>query len=242
MTSTRICKFALSCTASMLLCGAPLVAQTTMGAPGSPSQNGTQAPGTPGSQPNSTTGGASDMGGMSTGGMRGSSATDMDNSSMSAGKASMDDKHFMKEAMEGDMAEIQLAHLAQQKASSDQVKQFAQRMIDDHTKLDAQMKPMAQQLGVDAPTELSAKHKAVEAKLQGLSGAQFDQEYMKAMVNDHHEDDQAFLREENAAKDPTLKNAVSQAEPIIADHLRMAQDVEKSLKGKSSSAGSNSPM
>jgi putative membrane protein len=156
-----------------------------------------------------------------------------DNSNMSggSGKVTADDKHFMKEAMEGDMAEIQLAQLAQQKASSGQVKQFAQRMIDDHTKLDAQMKPLAQQFGVDAPTDLSAKHKAVQGKLQALSGAKFDQEYVKAMVSDHREDDQAFLRESTLTTDPTLKNAVSQAEPIIAEHLRMAQDLEKSLKG-----------
>lgn len=151
------------------------------------------------------------------------------------GKVSAEDKHFMKEAMEGDMAEIQLAKLAQQKASSDQVKQFAQRMIDDHTKLDAQMKPMAQQFGVEAPTDLDAKHKSVEAKLQNLSGEQFDQEYMKDMVGDHRQDDQAFLREETSASSPELKNAVTQAEPIISEHLRMAQDVEKSLKGKGSS-------
>jgi putative membrane protein len=142
----------------------------------------------------------------------------------------------MVSAMEGDMAEIQLARLAQQKASSSQVKEFAQRMIDDHTKLDAEMKPMAQQFGVEAPTDLSAKHKAVQSKLQGLSGDNFDQEYVKAMVSDHSEDDQAFLREQTMAKDPTLKNAVTQAEPIIAEHLRMAKDLEKSLKGKGSSS------
>lgn len=55
------------------------------------------------------------------------------------------------------------------------------------------------------------------------------------MVSDHREDDQAFQRELATAKDPTLKNAVSQAEPIIAEHLRMAQDMEKSMKGSQGS-------
>jgi putative membrane protein len=230
MGSTRIFKGVICLAASMLLCGALVLAQDQTGNPGSSS--GT----------NSTTGGASSgsgsMSGSSAGSMQGSSANGMkDNSNMSggSGKVTADDKHFMKEAMEGDMAEIQLAQLAQQKASSDQVKQFAQRMIDDHTKLDAQMKPLAQQFGVDAPSDLSAKHKTVQNKLQGLSGAKFDQEYVKAMVSDHREDDQAFLRESTLTTDPTLKNAVSQAEPIIAEHLRMAQDLEKSLKGSQGS-------
>jgi putative membrane protein len=212
--------------ASVLLCAAPALAQDQTGNPGSNSgTNSTTSGGTSGS---------GSMSGNSTGSMQGSSASGMrDNSNMSggSGKVTADDKNFMKEAMEGDMAEIQLAQLAQQKASSDQVKQFAQRMIDDHTKLDAQMKPLAQQFGLDAPTDLSAKHKAVQNKLQALSGAKFDQEYVKAMVSDHREDDQAFLRESTLTTDPTLKNAVTQAEPIIAEHLRMAQDLEKSMKG-----------
>lgn len=233
MASTRISKAALGFAASLMLCTAPVVAQSTMGAP-----SGSQS--TPGGQSNGSTSGASqgNMSGSSAGAMQGTSGTSgMQGSSGMAGEAgklTAGDKHFMREALEGDMAEIQLAQLAQQKASSDQVKQFAQRMIDDHTKLDAQMKPMAQQFGVEAPAELSAKHKAVQSKLQNLSGEQFDRAYARAMVSDHREDDQAFLREGTNAKEPTLKNAVSQAEPIIADHLRMAQELEKSLNGKGS--------
>jgi putative membrane protein len=209
----------------MLLCGAPVIAQEGMGQPGSPASSN-----------NST-------GSMTSTGEQGRSATGMQensSTSVSSAQASAADKSFMKEAMMGDMAEIQLAQLAQQKASSDQVKQFAQRMIDDHTKLEAQMKPLAQQFGVDAPSDLDSKHKSLQSRLQGLSGDKFDQEYMKAMVADHREDDQKFLREENSAKSPELKNAVTQAEPIIAEHLRMAQDIDKSLKGKGSNSGSTS--
>ena len=245
MASTRMCRFALCCAASMLLCGAPAVAQqTTGGSGGASGSTGTQS----GTQSNSTTGGASSGGmtGTSTGSMQGSSGGGMqqDNATMSggAGKISAEDKRFMKEAMEGSMAEIQLGQLAQQKASNDQVKQFAQRMIDDHTKLNAQMGPLAQQFGVETPTDLDSKHKSIQSRLEGMSGEKFDQEYMKAMVADHRDDHQKFLREEATAKDPTLKNAVTQAEPIIAEHLRMAQDIDKSLKGKGSSSGSNSSM
>lgn len=232
MASARMCKAAFCFAASMLLCGAPMLAQQTPGAPGTPGSNSTYPSGqAPGSMPGNPSGNPA-------GTMPGSpSATMPDNSSMSggAGKVSAEDKSFMKEAMAGDMAEIQLAQLAQQKASSDQVKQFAQRMITDHTKLDAQMKPLAQQFGVEAPTDLDAKHKALQTKLQALSGSQFDQEYIKAMVADHSEDDQAFIREETTASSPDLKSAVTQAEPTIAEHLRMAEDIQKSMKGKGSS-------
>lgn len=230
MAGSRISKAGFCLAASMFLCGAPMLAQGMPSQPGTPgSNNGTTNPSgqAPGSMPGQTPAGS----------MPGNPSASMPDNAMSgmAGKVSAEDKHFMKDAMEGDMAEIQLAKLAQQKASSDQVKQFAQRMIDDHTKLDAQMKPMAQQFGVEAPTDLDAKHKAIEAKLQNLSGEQFDQEYIKEMVSDHRQDDQAFLREESSASSPELKNAVTQAEPIISEHLRMAQDIEKSMKGKASS-------
>lgn len=228
MANARMCKAAFCFAASMLLCGAPLLAQGMPGQPGTPGNNGTT---NPSGQPPNTMPGQNP-----TGTMPGNPSTMPDNSMGGmAGNVSMEDKQFMRTAMEGDMAEIQFSQLAQQKSSNDQVKQFAQRMVDDHTKLDAQLKPMATQAGVEAPAGLSAKHKAELTKLQALSGDKFDEEYVKAMVNDHREADQAFQSEGTNAKSQDLKSAVTQAQPIIADHLRMAQDLEKSTKGKSSS-------
>src|SRR5579863_5273324 len=87
-----------------------------------------------------------------------------------AGQPSMIDKMFVRKAMEGSMAEVQLGQLTLQKSNNDQVKQFAQHMIDDHTKLNEQMKPVAQQLGVSAPTQVSKKDRKTMDKLQALSG------------------------------------------------------------------------
>ncbi len=69
------------------------------------------------------------------------------------------DRMFVGKAMQGSMAEVQLGQLTLQKSNNDQVKQFAQRMIDDHTKLNEQMKPVAQQLGVAVPNQVSKKDK-----------------------------------------------------------------------------------
>jgi putative membrane protein len=230
--------------ATAMLFGAPALAQDTMGAAGS-SQTPVSSQVTPGSS--QATPGAASSGSMShgsAGSMQGGSASGMGNTSTTAGGGKLDaqDKKFMQTAMEGNMAEIQLGQLALQKASSDQVKQFAQHMIDDHTKLSSDMKPLALRLGVEPPTALSSKHKAVEAKLQGLSGAQFDQAYVKAMVDDHQEDDQLFLKEQASAKYSSLKDAVTQSEPVIASHLKMAQELEKSTKGDGSSASKSSSM
>jgi putative membrane protein len=76
---------------------------------------------------------------------------------MKADQQAAIDKIFVKRAMQGSIAEVQLGELTLQKSNNDQVKQFARKMIDDHTKLNEQMRPVAQQLGVEIPTEVSKK-------------------------------------------------------------------------------------
>src|ERR1700739_13500 len=90
------------------------------------------------------------------------------------GQASPLDKMFVRKALQGGMAEVQLGQLTLQKSNNDQVKQFAQKMIDDHTKLGEQMKPVAQQLGVPEPNGPSKRDKATMAKLQSLSGSAYN--------------------------------------------------------------------
>src|SRR5271154_3917818 len=104
------------------------------------------------------------------------------NSLNTPGQASPMDKMFVRKALQGGMAEVQLGQLTLQKSNNDRLKQFAQKMIDDHTKLGEQMKPVAQQLGVPEPNGVSKKDKATMAKLQALSGSAYDEAYIKDMV------------------------------------------------------------
>ena len=143
------------------------------------------------------------------------------------GQTSALDKVFVRKAMQGGMAEIQLAQLTLQKADNDQVKQFAQRMIDDHTKMNDQLKPVAQQLGVDVPAQISKKDRATMAKLEALSGPAYDQAYIKDMVKDHKQDLSDFQAEASSGQDQTVKDAASQGSKVIAQHLQMAQQMAK---------------
>ena len=139
------------------------------------------------------------------------------------------DRKFLTDAMQGDMAEIQLAQLALQKTSNPDVKQFAQKMVDDHTKMDEQIKPIADQLGVPAPTELPAKVSTLMTKLQAVNGADFDKQYTRAMVSDHRDDDAEFKKEETSGKSQAVKDAATQGEPTIAEHLQLAEALEKKM-------------
>ena len=135
------------------------------------------------------------------------------------------DKHFVHTALQGGMAEVQLGQLALQKSSNDDVKQFAQKMVDDHTKLGDQLKPIAQQMNVTIPDAPSGKDKATMAKLQALNGDAFDKAYIRDMVKDHEKDQKLFKDEAQTTTNPDLKQAVTQAEQVIDGHLQMAKQL-----------------
>jgi putative membrane protein len=141
------------------------------------------------------------------------------------GGTQLQDKVFLQKASEGGMAEIQLGQLAAQKGNSGEVKEFGQKMVEDHTRLNDQMKPIADTLGVNAPKHLNKADQAEYEKLSNLSGDAFDQEYITDMVKDHRKDLHEFRREETATSNPDLKQAVSQAEQIISQHLSMIQGI-----------------
>jgi putative membrane protein len=137
------------------------------------------------------------------------------------------DKIFLKKAMEGSIAQVQLAQLTLQKSNNDQVKQFARKMIDGHTKLNEEMKPVAQQLHVDIPTEVSKKDKSLISKMQALSGAAYDQAYIKGMVREYKQDLSEFRMEASNGYHPSARNAATQGSKTISEHLQMAEQLAK---------------
>ena len=134
------------------------------------------------------------------------------------------DKKFMKDAAEGGIAEVELGRLAAEKASNADVKKFGQRMVDDHQKANDQLKQLAAQKHVELPQEPSAKDKAAKARLEKLSGEQFDRAYMQDMVKDHKKDVADFQRESKTATDPDVKSFASQTLPTLEDHLKQAEN------------------
>src|SRR4051812_9684826 len=95
------------------------------------------------------------------------------------------DKTFATEAAHGGLAEVQLGQLALQKASSPQVKGFAQRMVTDHTQANQDLMQLAKSENLTLPTQLDPKHKSEMERLSALSGNAFDAAYMQQMVQDH---------------------------------------------------------
>src|SRR3569833_1244730 len=109
---------------------------------------------------------------------------------------------FVSNALEGGMAEVQLGQLAQQKSQSNDVKQFGAKMVNDHGQMGEKwFKPVAQQMGISEPSGPSKKDKKEIEKLQGLSGDEFDREYIAMMVKDHQKDLKEFQTQAESAQD-----------------------------------------
>src|SRR5258708_37098481 len=130
----------------------------------------------------------------------------------------MQDKMFLRKATEGGIAEVKLGQLAAQKGSSDDVKAFGQKMVEDHTRLNLEIAQVADSMGVMLPKSMNKEDQAEYDKLNALSGNDFDIEYLTFMVKDHHKDLHEFRMEAASPTDPALHNEVVKAHDVIHDH------------------------
>ena len=164
-------------------------------------------------------------------------------SSAKTATASKAAQAFLKEGMQGDMAEVKMGELAQQKGQSDGVKTFGETLAKDHGDHLKKLEAASSEMGASAPDAVSAKQKADYDKLSKLSGDKFDREFAKHMVMDHKKDVADFQKEAKNGGDDQIKNFAQQTLPTLQEHLKMAQDTHSKVKGSGSASkaqGSNS--
>lgn len=142
----------------------------------------------------------------------------------------VDDKKFLKDSALGGMTEVELGKLAAQKASSDAVKQFGQRMVDDHSKANEQLKQVAGRSNIEVPAALDSKHQSRVDKLAKLSGPAFDKAYVKDQVKDHERDVDDFKSEAQGGSDPNVKQFAMKTLPTLQEHLSAVKDLKKTVK------------
>ena len=143
--------------------------------------------------------------------------------------AAVSDTQFAKKAAQGGMAEVKLGQLAQEKGTSDTVKKFGQRMVEDHTKAGDELKRAAAQDNITLPDTISAKDKGTYDELSKLSGAAFDRAYARDMVKDHEEDIADFNKEANGGKNAAIKDFATQTLPTLQDHLKEAKEMRQNV-------------
>jgi putative membrane protein len=151
------------------------------------------------------------------------------------GQLSSSDYKFVSEAAAGGMAEVQLGQIARDRATDPAVKEFADKMVKDHSQADQQLSQLASQKGATLPTDIPAAEKRETDRLLKLSGAEFDRAYMKHMLRDHKTDVKEFERESKSAADPDVQSWASKTLPTLQDHLKMAEDIDANVKSGTSS-------
>lgn len=145
------------------------------------------------------------------------------------------DRDFVAEMIAGGQAEVELGKLAQEKSSNKQVKDFAAMMVRDHTKAGEELKAVATSAHVDL-TQANAdndKHQDLRERLAKLSGAQFDREYINAMVDDHEDAVNDVQDKADGADNPDIKAWASKTLPTLKTHLERAKQIDEALGKRS---------
>ena len=141
------------------------------------------------------------------------------------GTNSVGDQVFVSSVLESDAVQEQLGQLAQQKSESPDVKQLAQNMAQNRAKLDDQLKPLADKLDVHKPNKPSKKVRQELAKLETLSGPQFDEEYIRTAAKDNERVVKDFNSEAQTSQDPTLQLAAKQDATVLAQHQQALEKI-----------------
>lgn len=131
----------------------------------------------------------------------------------------MSAQDFAATAASSDMFEIQSSELALEKAQSDQVKEFAQQMIDDHTAASEELKTAAEQDGATVPTEMNEQHATQLEDLNGTAEDGFDAAYIKAQVAAHEEAVTLMTGYAENGEEGALKAHAEKTAPVIEQHL-----------------------
>jgi putative membrane protein len=134
------------------------------------------------------------------------------------------DQAFVEDTLKGNDAQVQMSQIAQQKASSGDVKEFSQRMIQIHTQLNQQLVPLAKQLDVNQEQKPSKQAKKEIAQLQQLSGPEFDTAYLQAMAKEQEHSLKQFKSEESA-QNPMIQKVAKFDEPVLTQHYQILQKI-----------------
>lgn len=148
-----------------------------------------------------------------------------------AGQPAKEDQEFLVEAASGGLMEVQLGQMAAQKAANAQVKQFGQMMVDDHSKVNEELKALAARKNITIPTTPGEDHRDNVKKLtDSKGGKEFDKDYVDLMVDDHKEDVDKFEKAAKDCKDPDIKAFAAKHLPHLQMHLQKARTLQETVK------------
>jgi putative membrane protein len=138
-------------------------------------------------------------------------------------RLSSKDRYFLAEAIQGDLAEVNMGRLAQQKGRTSQVRQFGKTLEQDHSAHLQKTQQLAERNGLVPPTAPNAKQRAMHERMKELSGTRFDIAFARDMVNDHEKDIRKYQKQ--ARSGSPLSGFARQTVPALEKHLEMAKSL-----------------
>lgn len=136
------------------------------------------------------------------------------------------DQEFFRLAYQGNNAEIQTSRLALERSQNDDIRDYAQRMITEHTRANEQLTRYATQQNIQLPSErVDPLNQAIAARLGQLSGEAFEQAYVEAQTNAHLRTIALYRTEIAQGQTQGLRTYASQLLPNIEQHYEMASEM-----------------
>jgi putative membrane protein len=154
-------------------------------------------------------------------GDRGSAA---DRARLPASTVSDADREFATKAARGGMTEVELGKLAQEKGSAKHTKDYGRMLVDDHSRMNSELKSVASRSNITLPADMGEEHRKTYDRLAKLSGAAFDREFFQEEISIHRKDIDEFQKEASSGSDMPLKDFASRSIPTLQEHLRLAEN------------------
>ena len=140
------------------------------------------------------------------------------------------EESFWTIAADGGLAEVEMGKLASQKAQDPEIKKFARMMVTDHTKANIELKNIAAKQKIELPKEIGPRHRSTIDELNRLNGADFDREYVQAMVDYHEADVQLFEVKAEDDSDEQAKAFAAKTLPVLRKHLETIKVIQAKMQ------------
>src|SRR5690606_34428901 len=139
-------------------------------------------------------------------------------------------RQFLMQAIQGDLAEIALGELAQQKGESDEVREYGEKLVQDHSRSLEEARQLAEAEGIEVPEEPSPEAQQMHEQLTQLSGDEFDREFIRHMVEDHEKAIGLFETQTEGSDTETAEYA-EETLPVLEEHLQIAESIDPGGRG-----------
>lgn len=139
------------------------------------------------------------------------------------------DKTFVGKAAQGGMTEVAMGKLAAEKGTTQEIKDFGNKMDSEHSSVNSKLKSTAESKGITVPDKLDTMHQLAVDGLSKKSGTDFDKAYVADMVKMHQKDEAAFTKASTDLKDPDLKSLASDTLPMIKMHLSEVEKIQSGM-------------